>query len=140
MGTQSHGSDERLIAGLSKEGSGSTAKGDPVRRAIALLTLAAGLTGCGTTSFSSQDMRLYTRGDTLYVFARSEGVSRSICSSLGGDIVLAEARYAASEGRMLQLARVRGCHTIRHVIVCAEDDLACVAHEEQHRSDGVFHP
>ena len=111
-----------------------------MRRTMALLALAAGLTGCGTTSFSNQDMRLHSRGDTLYVFTRSDGVSRSICSHLGGDVVLAEARYAAAEGRMLQLGRVRGCHTVRHVIVCAEDDVACVAHEERHRSDGAFHP
>jgi hypothetical protein len=40
----------------------------------------------------------------------------------------------------MQLGRVSGCHTVRHVIVCPDDDAACVTHEEQHRSEGAFHP
>jgi hypothetical protein len=107
---------------------------------MALLTLAASLGGCASTSFSSHDMRLQAKGDTLYLVARSEGVSRSICSSLGGDLLMSEARWAANEGRMLQFGRVRGCYTVRHIIVCSEDDAACIAHEELHRSDGAFHP
>ena len=110
-----------------------------MRRALALLTLATSLIGCGSTSFSSHDMRVQARGDTLYLVARSEGVSRSICASMG-DVVPSEARWAAVEGRSLQLGRVRGCYTVRHVIVCAEEDAACIAHEERHRSDGAFHP
>jgi hypothetical protein len=35
---------------------------------------------------------------------------------------------------------VTGCHTIRHIIVCTEDDTACLLHEERHRAEGAFHP
>ncbi len=101
------------------------------------LLLAA--TGCTSAGFSGEDVRLHTRGDTLYVMARSENVSRNLCASLGGDVARAEGRWAASEGRTMQLGRVAGCHTVRHVIVCADEDAACVAHEERHRAEGAFH-
>jgi hypothetical protein len=39
----------------------------------------------------------------------------------------------------MRLGRVTGCYTARHIIVCAEDDPACVAHEERHRDRGQFH-
>jgi hypothetical protein len=107
-------------------------------RALALVVLAVGTTGCSTT-FSGQDVYLHTAGDTLYVFARSQGVSRGLCASLGGDVTRAEARWASNEGRTMQLGRVSGCYTVRHVIVCTEGDGACVAHEERHRSEGAFH-
>ena len=109
-------------------------------RAIAVLVLAVSRSGCGAPMFSERDMRLHANGDTLYVFARSEGVSRGLCATLGGDVAFAEARWAASEGRSLQLGRVAGCHTIRHIIVCANDDRSCVIHEERHRTEGAFHP
>ena len=108
-------------------------------RSMAVILLAAGVTGCGSTAFSIQDVRLQTKGDTLYLFARSDGVSRGLCSSLGGDVTRAEARWAANEGRTMQLGRVGGCHTVRHVIVCTDDNAACIAHEERHRSEGAFH-
>jgi hypothetical protein len=108
-------------------------------RALALVLLAASITGCGATTFSIQDVRLHSAGDTLYLFARSDGVSRGLCSSLGGDVTRAEARWASNEGRTMQLGRVSGCHTIRHVIVCTDDNAACLAHEERHRSEGAFH-
>jgi hypothetical protein len=28
---------------------------------------------------------------------------------------------------------------VRHVIVCADEDPACLAHEERHRLEGAFH-
>ena len=108
-------------------------------RAMAVILLAAGVTGCGSTTFSSQDVRLQTAGDTVYLVARSDGVSRGLCSSLGGDVTRAEARWASNEGRTMQLGRVNGCHTVRHVIVCTDDNAACLAHEERHRSEGAFH-
>jgi hypothetical protein len=108
--------------------------------AMAAILFAAGVAGCGSTTFSNQDLRVHTTGDTLYLVARSDGVSRSLCGSLGGDVARAEARWAANEGRTMQLGRVSGCHTVRHVIVCPDDDAACVTHEEQHRSEGAFHP
>jgi len=67
-------------------------------------------------------------------------VSRNLCASLGGDVTRVEGRLASAEGKTIQLGRVGGCYTIRHVIVCAEDDLACLAHEERHRREGAFHP
>src|SRR5438445_13809723 len=86
-------------------------------RAIALVLLAASITGCGATTFSSQDVRLHTAGDTLYLFTRSDGVSRGLCSSLGGDVTRAEARWASNEGRTMQLGRGRGCHNVRPIVV-----------------------
>ncbi len=79
-------------------------------------------------------------GSLMYVLARSGDVSRSFCASLGGDIARAEGRWAAAEGRTMQLGRVAGCHTVRHIIVCSDEDGACLAHEERHRAEGPFHP
>lgn len=106
---------------------------------ITLILVAGGLAGCASAPFSGDDVRLRARGDTLYVFARSEGVSRNVCAALGGDVARAEARWVADEGRTMQPGRVTGCYTVRHVIVCADDDAACVAHEERHRVEGAFH-
>jgi hypothetical protein len=51
------------------------------------------------------------------------------------------ARWAAvGDGRTMQLGRVAGCHTVRHIIVCSEEDVACLGHEERHRAEGAFHP
>jgi hypothetical protein len=110
------------------------------RRAAVFIVLAAGVTGCGATTFSSEDVRLHTVGNTVYLLARSEGVTRGLCASLGGDVTRAEARWAADEGRTMQLGRVYGCYSVRHVIVCTDNDAACLAHEERHRSEGAFHP
>jgi hypothetical protein len=103
----------------------------PPRRArrglgAALLTLSLATVGCATGTAVVHDLRLEPIGDTLYVFARSSGVSRNFCVTLGGDVNRAEARLASADTRTIQLARVTGCHTIRHVIVCAENDPACV--------------
>ena len=105
----------------------------------ALLALIA-LAGCSSTGFSGQDVQLHTRGDTLYVLARSNDVSRNFCSSLGGDVARAEARWAAADSRAMELGRVRGCYTVRRSIVCPEEDRACLAHEERHKVGGAFHP
>ena len=104
-----------------------------------LLTLVTALAGCSAAGFSGQDVRLRTSGDTLYILARSGNVSRNVCSSLGGDVARAEGRWAAAEGRTIRLGRVEGCHTVRHIIVCADEDGACLAHEERHRVEGAFH-
>jgi hypothetical protein len=108
--------------------------------AALLVALGLALSACATgRDFSDRDVRLSPVGDTLYVFARSGGVSRNLCASLGGDVSRVEGRLAAAEGRTIQLGRARGCYTIRHVIVCAEGDGACLAHEERHRREGNFH-
>lgn len=112
-----------------------------VRALSALLLSLLAATGCSSAAFSGEDVRLRTRGDTLYVLARSADVSRNFCASLGGDVARAEARWAAAgDGRTMQLGRVAGCHTVRHIIVCSEEDVACLGHEERHRVEGAFHP
>jgi hypothetical protein len=108
------------------------------KAAFASSLLLAG-TGCSSAGFSGEDVRLHAQGDTLYVMARSGNVSRNLCSSLGGDVARAEGRWAADEGRTIQTGRVAGCFTTRHIIVCSEEDAACVAHEERHRTEGAFH-
>ena len=104
---------------------------------VGSLLLAA--SGCTSAGFSGEDVRLHASGNTLYVMTRSGTVGRSLCASLGGDVARAEGRWAADEGRRIQLGQVAGCHTIRHIIVCSDEDAACVAHEERHRTEGAFH-
>jgi hypothetical protein len=89
-------------------------------------------------SLSGQDLRLHATGDTLYIFARSDGVSRNLCSSLGSDVAFSEGRWA-DEGRAIRTGRLVGCYTVRHVIVCEEGNAACLAHEERHKSEVNFH-
>jgi len=110
-----------------------------LRQSALACSLLLAATGCTSAGFSGEDVRLHARGDTLYVMARSGNVSRNLCASLGGDVARAEGRWAADEGRTIQSGRVAGCHTVRHVIVCSDEDAACVAHEERHRTEGAFH-
>jgi hypothetical protein len=110
------------------------------RGCSALLPLLIALAGCSSAGFSGQDVQLHTRGDTLYVLARSGDVSRSFCASLGGDVTRAEARWASAEGRTMELGRARGCYTVRRIIVCPDEDRGCLAHEERHKVEGAFHP
>ena len=104
-----------------------------------LLLLAVGVSGCSSAGFSVQDVQLRASGDTLYLLARSGNVSRNLCASLGGDVARAEGRWAADEGRTIQPGRVVGCYMVRHIIVCSDEDAACLAHEERHRLEGAFH-
>lgn len=113
--------------------------GPPRVLSALLLTLLTTIAGCSSAGFSAEDVRLRTSGDTLYVLARSVDVSRNFCASLGGDVARAEGRWAAAEGRTMQLGRVAGCHTVRHIIVCSDGDGACLAHEERHKVEGAFH-
>lgn len=119
----------------------ATAPSSPPRilSALLLTTLLTTIAGCSSAGFSAQDVELRASGDTLYVLARSQGVSRNLCASLGGDVARAEGRWAAAEGRTMQLGRVAGCHTVRHIIVCSDEDGACLAHEERHKIEGAFH-
>ena len=110
-----------------------------LRKAAFASSLLLAATGCSSAGFSGEDVRLHAQGDTLYVMARSGNVSRNLCSSLGGDVARAEGRWAADEGRTIQTGRVAGYFTTRHIIVCSEEDAACVAHEERHRTEGAFH-
>ena len=104
-----------------------------------LATLGVALSGCASVPYSSHDLRLRAVGDTLYLLARNDGVSRNLCASLGGDVARVEGRFASTEGKTIQIGRVSGCHAIRHVIVCADGDISCLAHEERHRHEGAFH-
>jgi hypothetical protein len=110
-----------------------------MRTGITSIALAVVLSGCSSALFSGEDVRLKASGDTLYILARSNGVSRNLCATLGGDVPVVEARWASNEGRLMQMGRVRGCHTVRHVIVCEDGDTGCLAHEERHRREGAFH-
>jgi hypothetical protein len=101
----------------------------------ALLALA--LSGCGAASFTV--LKLSPSGDTLYVLARNTNVSRNFCATLGGDVARAEGRLASADTRTMRIGRVMGCHTVRHIIVCSEDDADCLTHEERHRDHGSFH-
>jgi hypothetical protein len=108
-----------------------------VTRALpVLLTLLTAATGCSSTGFSGEDVRLRARGDTLYVLARSSDASRGFCTSLGGDV--AKGHRAPIQGGATEPGRVR-CHTVRRIIVCPDEDRACLAHEERHRAEGAFH-
>jgi hypothetical protein len=110
-----------------------------VTRALpVLLTLLTAATGCSSTGFSGEDVRLRARGDTLYVLARSSDVSRGFCASLGGDV--AKGRRAPIQSGTTEPGRVPGCDTVRRIIVCPDEDRACLAHEERHRAEGAFHP
>ena len=109
------------------------------RRIAGLVALGIATVGCAGGAYSSHDLRLEADGDTIYLFARNAGVSRNLCANLGGDVARVEGRLASAEGRTIQIGRVSGCYTIRHVIVCADGDLACLAHEERHRHEGAFH-
>src|SRR5262249_4433271 len=106
---------------------------------LALAASVALAAGCGTAAFSGEDLRFKAVGDTIYLLARSDGVSRNLCSTLGGDVTRVEGRLASADGKTVHIGRVAGCYTVRHVIVCAEGDLSCVAHEERHREEGAFH-
>jgi len=122
-----------------------TPRGHAIRRArrgaamlAALLALAS--SGCSTAGdFTVQDLRLSPSGNTLYILARNSNVSRNFCAMLGGDVARVEGRLASADTRTIRLGRAMGCYTARHVIVCAEGDDACLAHEERHRDQGSFH-
>jgi hypothetical protein len=108
--------------------------------AVALALVAMLTSGCATAAFSDRDVRFAASGDTLYLLARSDGVSRNLCASLGGDVIQVEGRFASNEGRTMQIGRVGGCYTIRHVIVCSDGDAGCLEHEGRHKREGAFHP
>jgi hypothetical protein len=110
-----------------------------MRAGIGSVVLAVILSGCSAALFSGEDVRLKASGHTPYILARSSGVSRNVCAAQGGRVPVVEARWAAEEGRVMRMGQVRGCHTVRHVIVCEDGDTGCLAHEERHRREGAFH-
>jgi hypothetical protein len=109
-------------------------------RAIGSIALALLLSGCSSALFSGEDVRIKATGDTIYILARSDGVSRNLCATLSGNVQMVEARWGApSEGRLMRTGQVRGCYTVRHIIVCEDGDNGCLAHEERHKREGPFH-
>jgi hypothetical protein len=110
-----------------------------MRSGISSIVLALALSGCSSALFSGEDVRIKASGDTLYIFARSDGVSRNLCATLSGNAPMVEARWAPNEGRVLRVGQVRGCYTVRHIIVCEDGDTACLQHEERHKREGAFH-
>ena len=108
-------------------------------RSMVTALLALALSGCGAANFTVHDLKLSPSGDTLYVLARNANVSRGFCATLGGDVARAEGRLASADTRTMRIGRVMGCHTVRHIIVCSEDDTGCLSHEERHRDHGSFH-
>lgn len=133
------------------ERGGSDSRGWRNRRVAALALILLGLVPWGCTTGAPDrptslrlavprdDVRIEASGDTLYVLTRSDSVTRGLCAGLGGDIALAEGRWAAEDGKTIRLGRVTGCHTVRHVVVCAEGDEACLSHEDWHRRGVAFH-
>src|SRR5262249_33874609 len=107
------------------------------RRWRGLITAALGLllAGCGAADFSTRDLRVSASGDTLYVFARNQNVSRNFCASLGGDVARTEGRLASADTRTMRLGRVMGCYTARPIAVCAQDDADCLALAENEARD-----
>jgi hypothetical protein len=110
-----------------------------MRRGVGSIALALFLSGCSSALFSGEDVRIKATGDTLYILARSDGVSRNLCATLNSSVPIVEARWAPNEGRVIQRGPVRGCYTRRHIIVCEDGDSACLAHEERHKREGAFH-
>ena len=108
-------------------------------RSLVTTLLALALSGCGAAAFTVHDLKLSPSGNTLYVLARNTNVSRNFCATLGGDVTRAEGRLASADTRTMHIGQVKGCHTVRHIIVCSEDDADCFTHEERHRDHGSFH-
>ena len=108
-------------------------------RSVVTALLAAALSGCGAADFTVHDLKMSPSGDTLYVLARNSNVSRNFCATLGGDVARADGRLASADTRTMRIGRVKGCYTVRHIIVCSEDDADCLTHEERHRDHGSFH-
>jgi hypothetical protein len=75
--------------------------------------------------------------DVVYLRTASSDIARAICSHVGLDLASVEGRGFAAGGAM---ARTQGCF-VRAIalIICADGDAACLAHEEKHRRDGQFH-
>ena len=109
------------------------------RTVIGLAGLGLLTSGCSGFTYSGQDVRVKASGDTLYLLARTTGVSRNLCAGLGGDAARVAAKPVSTDGKNMQLVQLDGCYTVRHVIVCSESDAACVAQSEKRREEAAFH-
>jgi hypothetical protein len=105
---------------------------------IGLLVVAS--MGCEKLKEEQHTVRGVTVSATktvVYLRTSSAEVARAVCSHVGGDLSSAEIRgFAAGDA----MGRVQGCY-VRAIalIICADGDAACVAHEEKHRREGQFH-
>ena len=104
---------------------------------IGLAGLAVLTSGCSGFTYSGEDVRVKTTGDTVYLLARTTGVSRNLCAGLGGDAARGAAKQVDGDGRTMQVTQLDDCYTIRHVIVCSDGDGACLAQSEKHRTEEV---
>lgn len=100
----------------------------PMRSGLGAIVLALAISGCSPALFSGRDVRIEASGETLYIFARSDWVSRNFCSTLSSYAPVVEARWAPIEGRLLRLRQVQGCYMVRQIIVCEEGNDACLQH------------
>ena len=82
------------------------------------------------------DLRLIVRADGLYVMASETAAVRSACASFGMRETQPTDSAASGSDAAGQLSCFVGA---RHIIVCAEGDDACRAHEERHAREGHFH-
>ena len=104
---------------------------------IGAVGLALLVSGCSGFTYSGEDVRVKTTGDTVYLLARTTGVSRNLCAGLGGDAARDAATQINGDGRAMQVTQLDGCYTVRHVIVCSDGDGACLAQSEKHKQDEV---
>jgi hypothetical protein len=99
-----------------------------MRSGIGAIVLILVLSGCSQALFSGQDVRIEASGETLYIFGRSDWVSRNVCATLTSYTPAVEARWAPIEGRQILRGHVHGCNVIRHIIVCEDGNTACLQH------------
>ena len=102
------------------------------RMVIGLAGLGLLTSGCSGFTYSGhdvsgQDVRVKASGDTLYLLARTTGVSRNLSAGLGGDAARVAARPVSTDVGNMLLMQIDGCYTVRRVIVSSESDAPCVA-------------
>jgi hypothetical protein len=103
------------------------------------------LVGVGADASSAEGLRVIVRPSAIYVVATSPAEVRAVCVAAGLEGPGVEKRmYAdgrgttATDGQTVTVAA--GCRgPVRHVIVCAEGNQRCLAHEERHAREGAFH-
>jgi hypothetical protein len=101
--------------------------------ACAALALALGLAGCAPVAEFPDDLQVIASRDRIYVVSSNAATLRSICTRLGLSAMGSSSGDAGGAGTL-------HCYVpVRHIIVCAEGDQACVDHEERHAREGNFH-
>jgi len=106
----------------------------------ALAVLAVGLAGCAPELADRDDLRIAVRGNTVYVVAAEQAAVSSLCTVLGQATPPPAPTPVRAPAEPRDVSAIPRC-VVRaaHVIVCADGDGACVAHEERHAREGNFH-